>query len=310
MTHALRTSRTTLALAALLGLAATGATAPALAENSADWYQVEMIVFERIGGADGIEQWPRNIQLRYPFNWVTLKDPEADLAAADDSEAPRPSWDNGLAALQEPAPADPARDAFLPLPEDLRSMDRFANAMNRSGQYRVLFHEAWRQPVTELEESPALLIQGGDTFDNHTELEGSITLSVSRYLHLHTRLWFTEFEPNYGQPPGAWPELPRRPDAPQPDTASTADGREAAPLWGDEWQNPTGTAWDTSLNTTSSLPDFLEEDYLPRRIVTLNQQRRMRSEELHYLDHPIVGLMIRVTPYERPDEEETGSDEE
>ncbi len=36
----------------------------------------------------------------------------------------------------------------------------------------------------------------------------------------------------------------------------------------------------------------------------------MRSEELHYLDHPIVGLMIRVTPYERPDEEETGSDEE
>lgn len=308
MTHALRTSRTTLALAALLGLAATGATAPALAENSADWYQVEMIVFERIGGADGIEQWPRNIQLRYPFNWVTLQDPEAEPAAADDSEAPRPSWDNGLAALQEPAPADPARDAFLPLPKDLRSMDRFANAMNRSGQYRVLFHEAWRQPVTELEESPALLIQGGDTFDNHTELEGSITLSVSRYLHLHTRLWFTEFEPNYGQPPGAWPELPRRPDAPQPDLGQRDRENQDMAFWGDEWQSASGSAWDMSLNTTSSLPDFLEDDYLPRRIATMTQQRRMRSDELHYVDHPLIGLLIRVTGYDHPADNEPGND--
>lgn len=306
MTHALRTSRSSFVLATLLGLVACTAIASAVADESADWYQVEMIVFERTSGADSIEQWPRNIQLRYPLNWVTLQTPNVDQEETGEASTTRPSWDNGLAALEKPAPVDPARDPFLPLPEAMRSMDRFANAMDRSGQYRVLFHEAWRQPVTELEDSPALLIQGGDSFDNHTELEGSITLSVSRYLHLHTRLWFTEFEPNYGQPPGAWPELPRRPDAPQPDTAGR-DG--AAPLWADEWQSPTGNAWDMSLNTTSSLPDFLEEDYLPRRIVTLNQQRRMRSEELHYLDHPIIGLLIRVTPYERPDEEATESGE-
>ncbi len=298
MNHALRKSCT------LLGLTlATLWTTQTLAEEGSTWYQVEMIVFERTSGADSIEQWPRNIQLRYPINWVALERSEeinGEEQTDSNDDAERPSWDNGLAALNTPREVDYARDPFHPLPEDARSLDRFANAMNRSGQYRVLFHEAWRQPVTELDNSPALLIQGGDTFDNHTELEGSITLSVSRYLHLHTRLWFTEFEPNYGQPPGAWPELPRRPNDSQPELDEPTENNWSTPSWGDEWQNPTGNAWDMSLNTTSSLPDFLGDDYVPRRIVSMNQQRRMRSEELHYLDHPIIGLLIRITPYERP----------
>lgn len=304
MTHARCTTRSFLGL-----ILVTLWTTPVLAEEAPAWYQVEMIVFERTSGPDGIEQWPRNIQLRYPINWVALEDSESDTETMQSGTSEQPSWDNGLDALKERRPVSHPRDAFLPLPKDLRNMDRFANAMNRSGQYRVLFHEAWRQPVTALEDSPALLIQGGDAFDDHSELEGSITLSVSRYLHLHTRLWFTDFEPNYGQPPGAWPELPRRPNAPQSEIGQPAEESWSTPSWGDEWQNTTGNAWDTSLNTTSSLPDFLGDDYVPRRIVTMNQQRRMRSEELHYLDHPVIGLLIRVIPYERSEEAETDGEE-
>lgn len=298
MTHALPKPCSLIGL-----LAATLWVTSIQAQESPTWYQVEMIVFERTGGAEGIEQWPRNIQLRYPVDWVALEEPEDSAEPEEAETTERPSWDNGLAALNKPRPVDYARDPFLPLPEDSRNLDRYANAMNRSGEYRVLFHEAWRQPVDELENSPAMLIRGGDSFDDHSELEGSITLSVSRYLHLHTRLWFTEFEPNYGQPPGAWPELPRRPNSPQPERDET-DESWSTPSWGDEWQNSSNNAWDMSLNTTSSLPDFMEDDYVPRRIVTLNQQRRMRSEELHYLDHPVIGLLVRITPYERPEEEE------
>jgi hypothetical protein len=32
----------------------------------------------------------------------------------------------------------------------------------------------------------------------------------------------------------------------------------------------------------------------------LTERRRMRSGELHYLDHPTLGMLVRVTPYERP----------
>jgi hypothetical protein len=30
----------------------------------------------------------------------------------------------------------------------------------------------------------------------------------------------------------------------------------------------------------------------------------MRSDELHYIDHPLMGVLIRVTTYEKPEPEE------
>ncbi|MGC1955873.1 MAG: CsiV family protein, partial [Gammaproteobacteria bacterium] len=34
----------------------------------------------------------------------------------------------------------------------------------------------------------------------------------------------------------------------------------------------------------------------PRRF-RLSEHRRMRSGELHYLDHPVFGLLVQITPY-------------
>ena len=43
--------------------------------------------------------------------------------------------------------------------------------------------------------------------------------------------------------------------------------------------------------------------------VRVRGKLRMRSEEIHYLDHPMVGMLILFTPYARPmDEEEETSD--
>ena len=30
--------------------------------------------------------------------------------------------------------------------------------------------------------------------------------------------------------------------------------------------------------------------------MSLNDKRRMRSEEVHYLDHPMLGLVVKLTP--------------
>ena len=32
------------------------------------------------------------------------------------------------------------------------------------------------------------------------------------------------------------------------------------------------------------------------RVVTLRQTRRMRSMETHYIDHPSIGILIRIEP--------------
>ena len=37
-------------------------------------------------------------------------------------------------------------------------------------------------------------------------------------------------------------------------------------------------------------------------VIHLKQKRRrIRSNELHYVDHPVLGILIRITPYEKPE---------
>jgi hypothetical protein len=63
---------------------------------------------------------------------------------------------------------------------------------------------------------------------------------------------------------------------------------------------------DTETEAQSS-PAWSEEmlqawlakpEYGYRHAVLLEQRRRLRSGELHYIDHPLLGLLIRVSRYE------------
>jgi hypothetical protein len=50
--------------------------------------------------------------------------------------------------------------------------------------------------------------------------------------------------------------------------------------------------------TEAELQAFLDSpDYAWRHAVLLQQSRRMRGGELHYIDHPMFGLLIKVTRY-------------
>ncbi len=280
--------------------------------DSETWYQVEVIVFARPDGEAGEEVWPKNLFLSYPFNWELLRDPDTAVIRPPESvdEGSLDPTDRDPLALkleQQPQLVKPdlSRDPLLKLPAAERRLNAHARAMERRKGYQVLFHEAWRQPMIEDQELPALVITGGEKFGDHFELEGSIRLSLSRYLHLNTDLWLTRFEPNYGQALGAWPLLPERPNQADLEAQMDSLGTELMPL--DE--DATG-AWRRVLaadqNSTSDFAQtaeslsYLSESYLPNRIVTLKQSRRMRSSELHYLDHPLMGLLISITPYQRP----------
>ncbi|MDQ2075587.1 CsiV family protein [Marinimicrobium sp. ABcell2] len=264
--------------------------------EEARWFQIEVIVFARGSGDSGEENWPRNLTLNYPFNWVELRDPEDPQPPQRGSSR----WGD-TRSIRDPLTdsvtlPDLQRDPYYQLPSAERQLNRHANALRRQGGHRVLFHEAWRQPFTANRETPALIIAGGDIYGSHYELEGSIRLTLSRYLHLNTNLWLTRFEPNTGQAPGSWPQLPNRPGQRVAEVPSVVNSGLASPF-----NTRDNNAWGLALLNDASLPEFLREPYLPTRIVTMDQQRRMRSEELHYLDHPLMGLLIRITPYDRPE---------
>lgn len=234
--------------------------------DKARWFQVELIAFKR-QQQNTQEQWPTNIKLDYPRNWVELRDAASANEPASEADLPAP------------AAATPDT-GFVLLPNAERKLTRYANALQRDSRFTVLFHQAWRQPIIGARSANAILINGGDHYGEHQELEGSVTLSLNQFLQIKTRLWLTQFAANRGQAPGDWPLLPPIPKPKEAPNLFISDVDQSL----------------TQINLNEEGEE--SEEFLPTRIVVMEEDRRIRANELHYFDHPLFGLIVQLTPYE------------
>lgn len=204
-------------------------TANVSAQNEGRWYDVEVLIFKRLGSeAFTQESWPTNIELSYPNSTKYIQD----------------SGSGNLSAL----------------PVDSRQLGGFNYTLRKDEDYRVLTHKSWRQQMDSERKSPAIIISGGEALGGHKELEGTIKIYIARYLHVITDLWLTQTNITADASINTtqeWPAIPARP------------GSSAI-------QNDFGL---------SSYP-----------VATLKERRRMRSKELHYIDHPLMGVLILFTP--------------
>lgn len=221
-----------------------------------------------------------------------------DTTAASGSGAPaeasNPEPENSAAGSDTAVAADdPQAPPRLPLSHTLlpASGHEFrgkAAYMARNGGYRILFHERWWQPIPEgASPRPIILDHSGDG-GSWPLLQGSVQLSRSRYLHVSTRLWLnTDGDTFPGE--GAMPAPPRGPASlltEQPDARALS------------WLLVPGILPARLDRRLFPAPPAAEmaPDWPWRHAVTLEQQRRMRSGEVHYLDHPRLGLIIKLTP--------------
>ena len=312
------------------------------------WYQIEVFIFayDRSNTANASQEaWPQELGLKYPQRIVQLQDmaqlqegaqlpenlqlPELAQAsnidrtaaenfgtiandAADQTLTLAPEQSNqqtlSLALPQLPLTEQP----FTLLPADQLSFHTIIKRLTAQRDIRPLFHAAWRQPIQERKLAESVLIRGGDQFDNHYELEGSISIGLERYLHISTDLWLSSFVSNAGLEKTLWPVLP-----PIPVTSNAAIEAQAQDPFQSSSQNLTqGTSQSTGqdynqayffssqgFNFGNPFLDTSGNLFSVEQTVTMRQQRRMRSQELHYLDHPLMGLLVRITQYERPVEE-------
>ena len=161
--------------------------------------------------------------------------------------------------------------AFFPTVSlDYRSLDTASRQLNgparsirRSSLYELLLHQSWRQPIGQT--PTPILIQGGEQYGDQFELEGTLSIRRQRYLHVDADLRLTQFS--------------------QERLARPAE--QEAPL-------------------KSKYPDLYEaaqrgREYSPTAQFNLNESRRLRSGELHYLDHPALGVLLLVNRSESSD---------
>lgn len=219
--------------------------------------------------------------------------PEQDAAGATAGGAPSSagtldgSGPDPAAALAEPPPRLPT--PFVQLPASTREFRGKAAYMERNGPYRTLFHEVWWQPVSAQGSAlPLSLDRSGDSA-SYPPLQGTITLYLSRFLHLETNLWLNT---DGSYLPGTW-------RMPAPPLGPVSLELVEAPLLQPELEEVLDfgvaydPAWDRAGDPAAAEPT---PPYPWRHAVLLRQQRRMRSNEVHYIDHPMLGLVVKITP--------------
>ncbi|WP_172597652.1 CsiV family protein [Sulfuriflexus mobilis] len=234
----------------LLGIIAVSLVhAAPQAKDAPRWFQVELIVFEPIQPVATGEVWP------------VLKPDEQTGAEVIELAPP----------LQPVVRQGNPRAFQLLNPAEFAMTDLDEKLLN-SRQYRVLGHIAWRQPTVERAESRAVHVHAGlmqditqvqasrptqvlntlpdpleqaDSAGTKRRFDGTITLSLSRYLHLEADITY---------------------------------------------YNPDVYLAEQIAQQNIDAPTI---EYF-----RLQESRRMRSTEIHYIDHPYFGIIALITPFE------------
>ncbi len=269
-------------------LAALLPTPALLAQDSpaaaaAPWIQVDLIVFRNLDAASAAdERWPAQPALGYPASLRFLIDP----ASGPDAGSPAAGAAGATGAVAPPVPF-----ALLAPSESLLgdAAARIAGSQN----YRLLTHLSWRQPAPG-NAAEHVLVTGGRPWGEHRELEGYVSLSRANFVHVTTHLWLNDFAEAGagGDTIGDGVALPPLPRPPQPLPAP-----EAAPLAGAEPVAGESAPVTTADTATPGKP-VVVEPARAQRSVLLEASRRVAPGEVHYIDHPLFGAVLKVEPWD------------
>jgi hypothetical protein len=256
------------------------------------WYEFELIIYANHGAAKyGDELWggdpgqPSRLNT-IPLLYKTATEREAEARYFEMSQLPGPD-ENSIEehslepseAIQQEPPSDATQSdepatieeievveetpveelvPFQQLPDELLQLgESYSKLLETKGRLEPLVHMAWRQQIEPAEQAKTLyLILPTDEAEQTPglpdqaelpQLEGSIKISVKRYLHVEFDMVLRQLTPS--------------------------------------------VATDTPALTTLS-PHY--------QAYRMQVHRRMRSKDLHYIDHPQMGVLIIARRYEMP----------
>lgn len=350
-------------------------------QEETPWYQIEIIIFEyaNLNNTD-TETWPRDpgapdidnttklIPTAAVEDYLNLISPEEEeqreepTAISFPPPAPGENTETETPTDQPVIYVDETPFVILDKESVPHELSLATGDLERSRNYHVLHHLAWRQPVLPPGESVSVHI--------HSEMEDDILFLEKAHLRQQQNNIENNHLPSGDDIPAEQPSLTidtlsdepttiaLEQDASQfsatslddtPTTASAAEQIQNAqprlPLNGlirvslsrylhlqadlilsREITLPVQPSIFLNKNTTTSTEtdeiiavrespknNPLTESIISTELGTLNftetsfyqpyrllESRRMRSKEVHYLDHPAFGIIALITPYERP----------
>ena len=227
-------------------------------------YDVEVIIFKNISV-------PKDAEINLP--------------------TPSPLRSHNTLDLSDPASVlNASKKGFSLLTVDELRLSGVVQSILKSSRYELLTYTGWRQPGLDTENSFPVWIRGGDIYgvdyssidQSSTELEYSdgsgqnapaleleSASSQKGLYELEGQIIITLSRYLHTQAN----LVLRKPLESRPSTAASRPSGASGP----------------NLNQGRMLYNY-----------GLNEKRRMRSKKLHYLDHPEFGMLVLITPYQKP----------
>lgn len=238
-------------------------------QASDDWYHIELMVFAHERASD--EQWRRNRQPDYSAPYIHFSEQGTRLPD-DASDTQRHALSQG---------------AWQPVGN--LSMDDMRERMTVNGNYRTLFHQSWRQPIQAREQTLPIYIQGGQALpskatkpepEQNSHADNSLVAAGGPAAH--------DLQPDQPVTGSAYAEI----------FNTEPVGTEHAHTTYTDLPELQGTLTlfeSRFLHVEPSLWLALTDHEGQRYFASLTQNRRLQTGELHYIDNPRLGILIKVT---------------
>ncbi|KEQ14164.1 hypothetical protein GZ77_06880 [Endozoicomonas montiporae] len=246
------------------------------------WFQADMVVFINQNSMNGTEQWPQISPHTLPTNAIKLRNPDA------------PNSTPGLSDLlnlekreKRNILPDLERDAFIALPREAQVLLKQGNTIDAANGYKVISRMAWLMPLQDDSRSKPIKIRAYNNTGNPNLLEGSVSISASRFLHADVNLWYSE--------------LSREALSNQ-----LMETDQSISLMDDSQDSKKQGNGQSKPDIRRDLQLIMDPSGTPMKITRnfhLQESRRIRNtRQTQYLDSPVLGVLIKLTPYDRPDD--------
>ncbi|MDQ4423787.1 MAG: CsiV family protein [Thalassolituus sp.] len=314
-------------LSALLSAGLTLSMLPSVV-NATEYYRVEVMLFTYLDENSAREEhWPllkeralaEEAAIQAALEEEASPDAETETAGGATNDALQISEDQSSDLTSDTAEEMNTEEEGTENASPVTLLDdlEFENAANRFGyrsDMKIVWHQAW---VEELQDSANAYdheVAGSYEEENfRIEVSGSLNLYRSRYIHIRPDLEVDQLiftipdEAPLSDEPADATEDGVMTMAVTPETMNNSDA-----LPGAEGQMMIVPSNEGLTNEPVTEP---EPEWIPLRAAKIERSRRMRSGEVHYLDHPLLGMVVKVTPWEEPEESqeeapENGASEE
>ncbi|MDP0561974.1 MAG: CsiV family protein [Candidatus Endonucleobacter sp. (ex Gigantidas childressi)] len=236
-------------------------------QEQEQWYQADIVIFRNEATKNMTnEAWPKIHFRAVPPEAIQLTPVTSPTTTYNNDLQLSQLFDMNHGQVND---LDIQVVPFIELPDSEHLLNDKATTLDQSPNYTVLLKMAWRLPKVSDNQVRPVVIESAQSNDSTFFIHGLISIDSKKHLHANVDLWYSEVKP------------------------------EESPLSSTNLESK--TLYDHTLATNQE----------PRNLhlsITRNFQLKekriiQRISDTQYFDGPIIGMLLKLTPYERPDDQ-------